>query len=1132
MRKKWFLWIFLILFSASFAQEVQNHYQTKKIIVTKDTIFLEKVSINPSFFKIEDKNKTTIDSSFYKIDFQKGILLFNENYTKSDTLTVNYLKFPEFLTKEYAIYDDSKVVSNEAGKLYAIKNEDKPQFKPFDGLNTSGSISRGITIGNNQNTVVNSNLDLQITGKISENVSLRASIQDSNIPLQEGGYSQKLDEFDQIFIELFSDKWSIKAGDLFLENRQSQFLNFNKKVQGLSTQFSLGTPENKTDVFAAAALVRGQYARSTFIGQEGNQGPYKLKGNNGELFVLVVSGSERVYVNGVLLERGENNDYIIDYNAGEVIFTSLFQITSEMRITIEYQFSDRNYTRFVAYSGIMHEQEKFKIGGFVYSENDVKNQPLQQNLSEEQVTILKEAGDNSNLMTAPSAYLDSYSENKILYKKSFIGTTEIFEFSNNPDDELYNVRFTFVGQNLGNYILLNNNAVGKIYEYIAPNAGIPQGNFEPIIPLIAPEKIQIATILGGYNPSEKTNIDFELAISNNDKNLYSSIDDTNNKGLAGKINLNKRLYSGKYNLDGFGNFQFINKDFKSIERLFNIEFNRDWNLNNPLGNQSLLTTGLNLDLKKNGSTKYQFEKLDFSENFSGNRHIVESFIKFKKTTLNTNFSALNSSSTVANSTFIRNQTQIRHHFYKNWVGTSLRLENNKEKLIPSNEFTNLSQRFTEYGAFIGRGDSTKIYVEIGYLNRVNDSLQGNQIKHVNRSDSYYLKSQLIKNSKSSLNVFLNYRNLKYEDVSKKDEPSLNSRILYNDSFFNNLLQTSIAYETTSGTIAQQEFTYLEVEPGQGVYTWNDYNNNGIQELQEFEVATFTDQAKYVRVFLPNQIFIRTHQNKFSQSLTFNGSIWQNETGYKKLLSYFYNQTSFLVERKIARNESDFDLNPFSNNKDIIGLNNSFRNSLFYNRGKQKHSMIYTYLNSKIKSLLNIGSQENNIFSHQFQYNHLIAKSWLIQLKSSLGNTTSTSENYANRNFDIKNNNLNPKLSYLFSKNASWDIFYEYKNQKNTINALEILEQNRLGTSFSLNSEKGFTLNGEYSFYNNNFTGNALSPVAFQMLQGLQAGKNSVWRLLLQKNITQYLDINISYQGRKSETSKTIHNGNVQLRAFF
>lgn len=1128
MFHKWFLWIVLFLVSGVFAQEIETPYKSKKITVSNDTIRLEKVSINKAFFKILDVNGVAIDTSNYKVDFQKGTLIFKDNFVSKDTLEVKYLKFPDYITREYTIYDESKVVPNEAGMLYALKKDNKSLFKPFDGLNTSGSISRGITIGNNQNTVVNSNLDLQITGKISEKVSIRASIQDSNIPLQDGGYSQKLDEFDQIFIELFSDKWSIRAGDLFLENRQSQFLNFNKKVQGLSTKFTLGSSEKRTDIFAAAALVRGQYARSTFIGQEGNQGPYKLKGNNGELYVLVISGSERVYVNGILLDRGENNDYIIDYNAGEIIFTPLFPITSEMRINVEYQFTDRNFTRFVTYGGVMHEQEKFKIGGYIYSENDVKNQPLQQNLSEEQVAILQDAGDNPNLMTAPSAYLDSYSENKILYRKTIVGTTEIFEYSNDSNDELYNVRFSFVGANQGSYILKSSDAIGKIYEY----AGALLGDYEPTIPLIAPTKIQIATILGSYTPSEKNNIDFEIAVSNNDKNLYSTINDNDNKGIAGKLNAEQRIYTGKFNVDGFANFQLVQKDFRTIERLYNIEFNRDWNLNSPLGNQSLLVSGANFNFLKNGFAKYQLEKLDFSENFSGTRHIIQSGLKFNKTTFQTDFSALNSKSDYANSKFLRNQSRIKQHFAKNWIGGSFRHENNEETINSTNELSNLTQRFSEFGAFVGRGDSTKVYVELGYLNRVNDSLQNGVLSRVNKSDSYYLKSQLIKNETTNLSVFVNYRNLKYADNLRKDEPSLNSRILYSDNFFNRLLQSTTTYETNSGTIAQQDFTYLEVEPGQGVYMWNDYNNNGTQELQEFEIAPYPDQAKYVRVFLPNQIFKRTHQNKFSQALNFNGLVWQNETGLKKLLSHFYNQASFLVERKILRDEGNFDLNPFSRNENSIGINNSFRNSLFYNRGKQHHSITYSYLNNQLKTLLNVGSQENKMYSHQLQYAHLIKKSWLIQFESGIGNSKNESENYASRNYTINNYNVNPKLSYLFSKNASWDVFYEYKSQKNTINALEILEQNKLGTSFTFNSEKGFTMNGEYSFYNNNFVGDQLSPVAFQMLQGLQAGKNSVWRLLLQKNITQYLDVNINYLGRKSETSKTIHTGSVQLRAFF
>lgn len=336
----------------SFSQEQTSNYKTKKVAV-RDSILVDSISINSSRFLVKLKSGTTVDSSFYKIDFSRAVLTFKKPI-EADSIIIEYLRYPDFLTRTYKLLDKSIIVENTSNldKLYKLSQPSETNnFVPFDGLVTSGSISRGVTIGNNQNSVLNSELDLQISGRLNDKVSLRASIQDANIPLQESGYSQRLDEFDQIFIELYSDSWNIRAGDIDLQNSESYFGKFSKRVQGLFVNANLSNDESKTNLFAAGALVRGQFSSSVFKGQEGNQGPYKLQGQNGELFVLIVSGSETVYVNGIALERGENKDYIIDYNAGEIIFNATYPITSEMRITVDYQFSDRNYSRFVGYGG-------------------------------------------------------------------------------------------------------------------------------------------------------------------------------------------------------------------------------------------------------------------------------------------------------------------------------------------------------------------------------------------------------------------------------------------------------------------------------------------------------------------------------------------------------------------------------------------------------------------------------------------------------------------------------------------------------------------------------------------------------------------------------------------------------------
>lgn len=1139
---------FLVLPLVAFAQEKTNALKTKRFAVS-DTIRIDSVSINPSKFTITTKQGKRIDTSFYKVDFSKAIVILKQPIT-ADSLDIEYLNYPIFLTKVYKQLDDTVIVENTANRqlLYKLNESTKKNnFTPFDGLTTSGSISRGVTIGNNQNSVLNSELDLQISGKLSDKVSLRASIQDANIPLQEGGYSQRLDEFDQVFIELFSDTWNIRAGDIDLVNTNSYFANFSKRVQGLLVNANIG---DNFKAFASGALVRGQFTTTQFTAQEGNQGPYKLRGPNNEFFVLVVSGSETVYVNGVPLQRGENHDYIIDYNAGEITFNATFPITSEMRITVDYQFTDRNYSRFTVFGGSNYTSEKLNINVSVYSESDAKNQPLQQNLSTEQTQILANAGDNKSLMVAPSATPETFSENRILYRKEIVAGEEIFVFSQNPDDELFSVRFTLVGANQGNYMLSNDNAITNIFEYVAPIGGIPQGNYEPITQLVAPERLQIAVLNGNYKPNEKTDVFFELVGSKNDLNLFSSIDDDNNDGFAGKLKINQKIIKSDslWNVSALLDADYIQKDFRTIQRLYRAEFTRDWNLDNDrdnqgnfnINNQLLFNSGLQLSHSKKGTASYNFEHLNYSKNFNGNRHNVLANLRLGNFTIFSISSYLNSKSTVNNSTFLRSYNHVVYGKENKWAGAKFALEDNEQRVVANDSLTPLSQKFTAYEAFVGVGDSTKIFTEVGYIKRFNDSLRNNLVQRVNASNTYYLKSRLIQNKNTNLQLFVNFRDLKAEDSNTQNEQSLNSRLNFNQKLFNNLMFWNTSFETNSGTLPQQDFTYVQVEAGQGAYTWIDYNNNGVQELNEFEVAQFTDQGSYIRVLLPNQVFVRTHQNRYSQTLTINPQLWStsgNKT--EKFFAHFYNQTSFLIDAKEKRNGNKFNLNPFKylksdniKNPNLLGLNINLRNVLFYNRGKQRYTTSYTFLSNKNQSLLSIGEIENQFTSHQVLFSHKFATNWLINVLGSVTKNESLSQNFANRNFEINEQRINPKLSYLFSDNAQFDVFYKYTSKNNTIGSLERLVQNNYGLSFTYNKAQKIALTGEFNFFKNEFEGNANSPVAYQILEGLQPNNNFTWRLLAQKKLTKYLDLNLNYFGRKTETSKVIHTGTIQLKAYF
>ena len=206
----------------SFAQE--SSWRESKYYVGKEQVRLDTLSIYPNSLVVV-QGIEVLKKEQYIFDFATGF--FQLKSPIYDTLTFKYQVFPFDLSKTYKKRDTTLIYNQNKGNQDLFKIENKLSVNDVFGgteLNKNGSISRGVSFGNNQDLGINSSLNLELSGNLAPNLKVLASVSDANLPIQPDGNTSKLQEFDQVFIQVYNDNLKVVAGDFWISKPTGYFL--------------------------------------------------------------------------------------------------------------------------------------------------------------------------------------------------------------------------------------------------------------------------------------------------------------------------------------------------------------------------------------------------------------------------------------------------------------------------------------------------------------------------------------------------------------------------------------------------------------------------------------------------------------------------------------------------------------------------------------------------------------------------------------------------------------------------------------------------------------------------------------------------------------------------------------------